>query len=168
MNSSFELIIGQRYVVPGHGVCLLESIGHPAVSASNPDKLYCSFSCDDGSGSVHIPEDRAQESIRQIMTREEAVSLIKSIPGVKIPKRTDYRKNLDVWKTALGSGEPEALLSLIMEIWKKEKTARGRTPSVSESKVMRDAQEAFHRELAIALGVEPGEVPSAIQEILGS
>ena len=107
---------GDYAVVSRYGVCRVDSVGHPSLSCADPSIDYYTLSPVNEDCMIYIPCNISEERIRPVIAKEQALSLIRSIPTIKTRKGKDKRRLLR-YKEAMASGRPDALLPVIMEIW---------------------------------------------------
>ena len=161
---------GDYAVVSGYGVCRIDSVGHLSFSYADPAKDYYSVTPVSDSCRIHIPCDGADGKMRPIITREQAISLIMSIPGIKARKtREKYREQR--YKDAISSGRPDDLLPVIIEIYQlnEDSIRKGKPISkVTEAYMFREAQSMFHSEMAYALGCSASDVLSVIRKMVAT
>lgn len=117
---------------------------------------------------IYIPYNISEERIRPIITKEQALSLIRSIPSIKTSKGKDKQRLLR-YKEAMASGRPDVLLPVIMEIWQmNEDTIRKGKPirKISEATIFREAETMFNCEMGQALGCSASDVPDVIHKMV--
>ena len=161
---------GDYAVVSGSGVCRVDSVGRLSIPGADPDKEYYTLRPVDDNCVLHIPADISDERMRPIITRNQAISLIKNIPNVTISKKKDNQR-LARYKEILADGKPEALLNVVIEIYQlnADSLAKGKPiEKMTEASIFRDAEFLFNSEISKAIGCEPSEVPEVIQNILSA
>ena len=159
---------GDYAVVSRYGVCRVDSVGHPSLSCADPSIDYYTLSPVNEACMIYIPCNISEERIRPVITKEQALSLIKSIPSIKIRKGKD-KQRLVRYKEAMASGRPDALLPVIMEIWQmNEDTIRKGKPisKITEAAIFREAEAMFNSEMGQALGCSASVVPEVIHEMV--
>ncbi len=159
---------GDYAVVSGSGVCRVDSVGRLSIPGADPDKEYYTLRPVDDNCVLHIPADISDERMRPIITREQAISLIKSIPNVTISKKKDNQR-LARYKEILADGKPDALLNVVIEIYQlnADSLEKGKPiGKMTEASIFREAEFLFNSEISKAIGCEPAEVPGVIQNIL--
>lgn len=159
---------GDYAVVSRYGVCRVDSVGHPSLSCANPSIDYYTLSPVNEDCVIYIPCNISNERIRPVITREQALSLIRSIPSIKIRKGKDKQRLLR-YKEAMAAGRPDVLLPVIMEIWQmNEDTIRKGKPisKVTEAIIFREAESMFNSEMGQALGYSAFAVPDVIHKMV--
>ena len=159
---------GDYDVVSRYGVCRVDSVGHPSISCANPSMDYYTLSPVSEDCVIYIPCNISEERIRPVITKEQALALIKSIPAIKTKKGKDKQRLLR-YKEAMASGHPDALLAVIMEIWQmNEDTIRKGRPisKITEATIFREAETMFNSEMGQALGCNASDVPDVIRKMV--
>ena len=117
---------------------------------------------------IHIPCSISSEHLRPVITEEQALDLIKSIPAIRI-KRIKDRQRTQRYREAVASGNPAMLVPVIMEIWQlNEDTIRKGRPisRVTEATIFREAEMMFNSEMGHALGCSAADVPGVIRRMV--
>ena len=159
---------GDYAVVSRYGVCRVNSVGHPSLSCADTSIDYYALSPVNEDCVIYIPCNISEERLRPVITKEQALSLIKSIPSIKIRKGKDKQRLLR-YKEAIASGRSDMLLTVIMEIWQmNEDTIRKGKPisKITEAAIFREAEAMFNSEMGQALGCSASDVPDVIHEMV--
>ena len=159
---------GDYAVVSRYGVCRVNSVGHPSLSCADTSIDYYALSPVNEDCVIYIPCNISEERLRPVITKEQALSLIKSIPSIKTRKGKDKQRLLR-YKEAMASGHPDALLAVIMEIWQmNEDTIRKGRPisKIVEATIFREAETMFNSEMGQALGCRASDVPDVIHKMV--
>ena len=159
---------GDYIVYRNTGVCRVEKIGIPEeFPAAAQDVLYYHLAPVRGSGIIYIPVD-SKVFMRAIISKEEAMHLIASIPSVE--ETPDYSKDqkalAEHYKCMLQTHDCAALIQLIKNIHRKsqELEARGKTPGKTDVQYKKQAEIFLHEELSVVLGIPFEEIPSYIRK----
>lgn len=161
---------GDYAVVSGSGVCRVDSVGHLSIPSADPAKEYYTLKPINDNCVLHIPFDISNERMRPIITKEQAIALIRNIPHVVVDKKKDNQR-LARYKEGLANGKPEVLLKIVIEIYQRnaDSIAKGKPiGKMTEASIFRDAEFLFNSEISKAFGCEPSEVPEVIQNILSA
>ena len=159
---------GDYAVVSRYGVCRIVSVGHPSLSCADPSVDYYTLRPLREDCVIHIPCSISSEHLRPLITEEQALDLIKSIPAIRI-KRIKDRQRTQRYREAVASGNPAMLLPVIMEIWQlNEDTIRKGRPisRVTEATIFREAEMMFNSEMGHALGCSAADVPGVIRRMV--
>ncbi len=159
---------GDYAVVSRYGVCRIVSVGHPSLSCADPSVDYYTLRPLREDCVIHIPCSISSEHLRPVITEEQALDLIKSIPAIRI-KRIKDRQRTQRYREAVASGNPAMLLPVIMEIWQlNEYTIRKGRPisRVTEATIFKEAEMMFNSEMGHALGCSAADVPGVIRRMV--
>ena len=159
---------GDYIVYRNTGVCRVEKIGIPEdFPAAAQDVQYYHLAPVRGSGIIYIPVD-SKVFMRAIISKEEAINLIASIPSVE--EHPDYSKDqkslAEHYKALLQTHDCSALVQLIKNIYCKnrELNEKGKTTGKTDQQYMKQAETLLHEELSIALGIPFDEIPAYIRK----
>ena len=121
-------------------------------------------------GTIYTPVGNTKVTLRPVITREEALSIIRSIPENEI-RTFEGLRTLELeakYREASRSHECGDLIKLAMAIYQKMKTARksGKKVSDVDDRYLKKMNLLIDGELSVALGIERSEVPSFIEKEL--
>lgn len=162
---------GDLIVYGKDGVCRVEDIGVPDyVQDPEHSKQYYKLVPIYSTGYIYIPVDTTV-AMRPVLTRKEAETLIECIPNIEEADLSgmDTRTLTETYKGALAKQDCECLIKLIKTVQAKALAAEngeGRRPGKTDKEYSKRAQELLYGELAVALGIEPGEVHGYISSRL--
>jgi len=154
---------GDKIVYGETGVCNVDSIGPLNVKGVSADKLYYYLSPITGSGSICCPVD-SQVYMRPVISRDEALALIDSYPGIEPAVCIDNRFNHveAFYKELFRRHENEVLFAIIKGLNqrmsdKKVKSSRGEA-------TLKRAKDILYGELATVLDIPMGSIEDFIAE----
>ncbi|MDD2431692.1 MAG: CarD family transcriptional regulator [Firmicutes bacterium] len=115
---------------------------------------------------IMTPVQNRKVLMREVMTKEDILELISQIPDTETAWIDDARERSTAFKNALRSGEGEKWVKLIKTIYieQKEKTESGKKLLKTDEEIMKAAEKNLNEEIAIALNIQPDEVPAFISE----
>lgn len=159
--------VGEKIIYGENGVCTVERIAPLEMSGAAEDKLYYYLTPYIGSGTYFAPVDSGAY-MRPVMGREQAEALIDAIPGIAPAVCNDSRFNhVDAfYKELFKQHTCEALVSVVKGL--HERMSERKTKSSRAESTMKRAKDILHGELAVALGIELGEVESYIARRIGA
>ena len=78
MVNMFE--IGDFVMKANNGICRIDDIGHPDISTANKERLYFFLTpLNETNTKLYVPTDKADNSLRRVITEEEAWRFIEEI-----------------------------------------------------------------------------------------
>lgn len=158
---------GDLVVYGGEGVCLVESIGPSGMTYDGGDMLYYHLKPLYRSGTVLTPVDTAV-LMRPIMAREEALSLIRSLPELPPckPAEPGLRAAKDFYHHLVQRCNCAELAGLIHTVCRKRRWAlrHGKKVSQMDERYLKRAEEQFYGELAAALELKREDVCPYIRQ----
>lgn len=161
--------IGQYVICGNKGVCTVEDITTLDISGIDKAKKYYILKPKYVSAStVYVPVDSAMTSMRNILTREEAETLIHSIPDIPTIVIQNEKLVEQDYKACMRSNSCEELVKLIKTIYlrKQKRMEAGRKETAVDGKYFRIAEDNLYGELAVALDMERNEVCNYITDML--
>ena len=158
--------IGDKIIYGENGVCVVEKIAPLEISGASKDKLYYYLRPFTGSGTYFTPVDSGA-FMRPVMSRDEAEALIDAIPGIEPAICNDSRFNhVDAFYRELFKLHTcEALVSIVKGL--RARMSERKTKSSRAEATMKRAKDILHGELAVALGMELGDVEDYIASRIG-
>ena len=117
---------------------------------------------------VYVPVDSAVNSMRNILTKEEAQELVEEIPGISVLDIKNEKLVEQEYKSCMKSNRCEEWVRLIKTIYlrKQKRLEAGRKETALDSKYFKIAEDNLYGELAVALEMERNEVCKYITEHL--
>jgi CarD family transcriptional regulator len=139
-------------------------------SRTEPEKLYYVLTPLYQTGTITTPVDNGKVFTRPVISRDEALSLIDSIPGIEA--EAYHNQNLQQlenhYKHELESHDCRDLLRLTMSTYRKKQEreqAKLKFGAV-DRRYMERAENLLFGELAVALDIEKDSVQSFIEDRL--
>lgn len=164
--------IGEYVVCGNKGVCLVENIAALDISGVDKERKYYILKPKYQSGStVYVPVDSSKESMRKVLSSEEARKLIKAIPKLPLLEIPNDKLSEQTYKECMKTNSCEELVRIIKTIYlrKQKRIQAGRKVTAVDARYFNMAEESLYGELAVALGLNREAVESYITgEINGS
>ncbi len=159
--------IGQCVSCGSKGVCTIEKITTLDISGVDREKMYYILKpCYVAASTVYVPVDSPATSMRPVLTKEEALELIESIPGIPVLNIQNEKFIEQDYKAAMKTNRCEDWVSIIKTIYerKQKRLQAGRKETAVDGKYYKIAVDNLYGELAIALGMPKNEVCDYISE----
>lgn len=158
--------IGDKIIYGENGVCTVEKIAPLEMSGVSAEKLYYYLTPFTGTGTYFAPVDSGAY-MRPVMSRAEAEALIDAIPGIAPAVCNDSRFNhVDAFYRELFKLHTcETLVSIVKGL--RARMSERKTKSSRAEATMKRAKDILHGELAVALGMELGDVEDYIASRIG-
>lgn len=155
-----------EYVVSGNkGVCVVEDITTLDISGVDKKREYYILKPIYVMGStVYVPVDTAEDSLRRVLSREEADKLIQEIPEI-LPITSANDKLLEQeYKGCMKTNDCAEWIRIIKTIYerKQKRLAAGRKVTAVDAKYFRLAEDNLYGELAVSLQMPKAEVEGYI------
>ena len=117
---------------------------------------------------IYVPVRKAGESLRPVMSREEAMRVIKELPDIEPLTIHDEKMREREYKSAFHSDDCRARVRIVKELYqrKRERTSIGKKMAASDVETMSMVERSFEEELAASLGIRTEEVKEVITETL--
>ena len=157
-----------EYVVCGSkGVCMVEDITTLNISGVDKERKYYILKPVYVAGSkVYVPVDTAKESMRRVLSREQADELIQEIPNIPLITITNDKLLEQEYKGCMRTNNCEEWIKIIKTIYlrKQKRLAAGRKVTAVDAKYYRMAEDNLYGELAVSLSMPRETVESYITE----
>lgn len=162
--------IGQYVVKANTGVCRISAITTYQISSDDDDEtLYYNLVPEsDRRAVLFVPVDSEKSNMRRIMTNEEALDFINGISDIATAWIASDRLREQYYKEAIRSNRPEALVSIIKNLYlrNKEREEHGKKSTAVDDRYSHIAETVLYSELAIALNKDIEEIKEFITERL--
>lgn len=162
--------IGDLILYGGTGVCRVTEVVAKRFSRSEPEKLYYVLRPLYSSGTITTPVENSKVFTRPVITRDEAIALIDTIPTIHA--EAYHNSNLQQleshYRSELESHDCLDLLKLTMSTYQK-KLERERAKlkfGAVDRRYMERAENLLFGELAVALDIERDSVQRFIEDRL--
>lgn len=157
-----------EYIVYGHqGICLVEDITHLNMSGADKEKLYYVLTPLHVQGShIYYPVDRENANARELMKRDEVLSLLEKIPDIAEVQVVLDKFREDSYKKALHSGDSMQWMSLVktLHLRRKDRLSKGKKIASVDERYLKLAEDVLYEELAFVLGEEKENLKQTVRE----
>ena len=120
----------------------------------------------DANSLIYVPLDNEQlvGRIKRVMSREDIISLIKSLPGSEPEWIDDEIERGIYFKSVIKRGDRKELMQILRALYlhKQAQTESGRKFHSSDERFMKEAEHIVFEEFAVVLNISPEEVPEYI------
>lgn len=157
--------IGEYVVCGSKGVCVVENITTLDISGVDKKRIYYILKPKYQAGStVYVPVDSSRESIRRVLSREEAQQLIDAIPELPLIDIANEKLSEQIYKECMRANSCEEWVRIIKTIYlrKQKRIQAGRKVTAVDAKYFHLAEESLYGELAVALGLNREDVEAYI------
>lgn len=155
-----------EYVVCGNkGVCVVEDVTTLNISGIDQERKYYILKPVYMAGStVYIPVDTAEESMRRVLSHEEADLLIASIPQIPQIVNTNDKLLEQEYRNCMKTNSCREWVKIIKTIYqrKQRRLEAGRKVTAVDAKYFRIAEDNLYGELAISLNMAKDQVEDYI------
>jgi CarD family transcriptional regulator len=166
--------VGDLVVYGTVGVCKVEAIGVPPVSAIDATRSYYTLAPLYKDGHIYAPVDTCT-FMRSVMSRDDALSLVGRIPTIdeSIFETSQMGLLKEHYQALLHSHDCADLVHIIKSIYVKGQALAENRRSLGnvEAQYMKRAEEMLYDELAVALDIPRGDVKGyvegAVEGLLG-
>jgi len=158
---------GEYVVVGNKGVCAVDDITTLNISGVDKEREYYILKPVYVPGStVYVPIDSAKESMRRVLTKEEAKQLIDGIPQIPLITTTNDKMLEQEYKGCMKTNSCEDWIKIIKTIYlrKQKRLEAGRKVTAVDAKYFRIAEDNLYGELAVALNIPKTEVETYITD----
>lgn len=157
--------IGEHVVCGNKGVCVIEDITTLNISGVDKERKYYILKPIYQSGStVYVPVDSSKESMRRVLSLEEARKLIEVIPELPLIDISNDKLTEQTYKECMRENRCEEWVRIIKTIYlrKQKRMQAGRKITAVDAKYFHLAEENLYGELAVALGLSREDVEEFI------
>ncbi|MCR4802063.1 MAG: CarD family transcriptional regulator [Lachnospiraceae bacterium] len=155
-----------QYVNYGkHGVCVVEDITHIDIPGLDQNKLYYVLSKVYTKGNkIYTAVDNHKVIMREILTKNEAETLIQEIPEIEQLKVANDKSRNEKYKNAITSCDCREWVKVLKSLYnrKQDCIAKGKKVAITDERLYKEAEEHLYGELALSLGIEKNQVEEFI------
>lgn len=158
---------GEKVVCGSKGVCIVEDITTLNISGVDKEREYYILKpLYMAASTVYVPVDTAAESLRRVLTEEEAKVLIGRIPQIPLITTANEKYLEQEYKNCLRTERCEEWIRIIKTIWqrKQQRMEAGRKVTAVDARYFKIAQDCVYGELAVALSMSK----ESVEEYIGS
>lgn len=148
------------------GVCrIIDTIREKDIN-DNDTEYYVLQPVYDDNLTIKIPLNSLKVLMRNIITKDEVLALIDSMPEKESIWINDDRERNALFKAVLRTSESEGWVKLIKTIYleKQKRIVLGKKISKTDEDIMKVAEKNLNEEFAVALNISPEAVVSYILE----
>ncbi len=159
--------IGDYVACGNKGVCVIGEIKTLDISGVDKDEQYYILKpVYNAASTVYIPVALAEESIRPVLTADEAKRLVEDIPQIDCLDITSEKLVEGMYKGCIRSNDVREFVRLIKTIYirKQKRLEAGRKETAIDSKYFRIVADFLFGELAVSLDIPKNEVEEYISE----
>lgn len=156
---------GDNIVYGSSGVCEVVDIGTMNMTGAKKGRLYYTLLPVYSNGSrIYTPVDNDKIVMRSILTREEALEKIDSIPEIEPLWIVDEKKREESYKEAVKTCSFENLIKIIKTLYlrRQSRLAGGKKLAAIDERYLKMAEESLYGELAISLDMPKEEMEQFI------
>lgn len=151
--------VNDYIVYSSMGVCRVADIRKEEDMNGNEAEYYILQPVYGNNMTIKTPVNNQKVVMRSIVSKEEILSLIASMPQQETVWIEDNRQRSENFKAALKTGECAELIKLIKTIYteKQEKSSQGKKLSKADEDIFRAAEKHLYEEFAVVLNIPPEE-----------
>ena len=143
----------------------MENITTLDISGVDKEREYYTLKPKYQSGStVYVPVDSSKDSLRKVLSREEAEELIGTIPEIPLIDIENDKLTEQTYKECMRTNRCEEWVRIIKTIYlrKQKRIQAGRKVTAVDAKYFHLAEESLYGELAVALDMNREDVEAYI------
>lgn len=163
--------IGDMIIYGTEGVHVVSEYARSPID-KNDDKIFYILKPAYGSENniIYTPADNRNVKMRPVMSREQALEVIETMPSVALLQIDQEKKRRLAYRDALSEGNTEKYISIIKTVHQKREDCIKQKKKLSESDAEYEKKAKFclYGELAISLGIAFEEVEDYIMNKLGA
>lgn len=109
---------------------------------------------------VYIPTDNYEDVLRPLLTKDELLDLIRTLPDTDSEWIADNATRKEFFQHALQSKDQKELIRMIKMLYthKQDVENEGKRLAFSDSEAMKESEKLLTNEFAFVLGIEPDQV----------
>ena len=153
----------------GNGVCEVADICEKTIDGTV--KRFYVLNPVQGDGAIiYVPVDseKLMRRMYQLMTADEAKSLIRQMPAAETNWIEDDKIRCEYEKAVLSGGDRMALVCMTKSLYEQKQmlAAKGKRLRATDAQALKQGENALFGELAVVLRIERDQVLKCIQDLL--
>lgn len=161
--------IGDNVVYAGNGVCRITEIKDMSFFDEAPQKYYVLepyFTKQASTMYVPLDNEFLVSKLSYVITRDEAMNLIKTLKSCKTEWIEDRNVRKDTFNSVVVRGTREEIMVVIKTILDQQQkiAEEGKRLNMQDEKVLTEAMNRINNELALVLDMSPEDVPDFVRE----
>ncbi len=156
-----------EYVVYGAGeICCVEEITERCFDGVNKIKYYKISPKEYRNSAYYVPVDNAAAEIRRVLSKDEILEIIDSIPQAEAVWYSDKNERKSYFESVLRSDDFTRLVGMIKAIYeeRQRRSTDGKKLIAADERAFSTAEHIIHGEFAFVLGIPETQVGSFIRE----
>lgn len=163
--------VGTYIIKNVNGVCKIEDI--VCLDGANSKKkieYYFLRPINNATAKIYLPVESAERVSRNIMSKNDALSLINSIEDIEELSIENERQRETCYKEAIKDRKPDKLVSVIKSLYfrKQKRLAQGKKNTSTDERYLKTAEEYLYTELGFVLGIDKNEVCDLICQTINN
>lgn len=157
--------IGDYVVKSANGVCKINDINQQNFLGKEKKLCYQLMPLTDEKATIYVSVEKADRSIRAVLTKEEAQNLIQKIPEIKEPWIYNEKERERNYKEAIQSNNPERLIGIVKLIYQRKqgRQKQGKKVPTVDERYFDIAENRLYSELELVLGKNRNEIYELIK-----
>ena len=160
--------IGEYVVHGSNGICKVNDITELDIPGSDKNRqYYILIPVGEKGGKIYSPvESSSKVQTRKVITRKEAMELIKEIPEIEAAWIENDKVREMVYKEALKSCDLRELVKIIKNMYlrREERVSRGKKTTILDDRYFKLAEDTLYGELSFVMGENREQIQEKIQE----
>ena len=155
------------YVVYGSGeICRIEEIAERCFDGVHKIKYYKIAPKEYRNSAYYVPVENAEKEIRRLLTKEEILEIIDSIPQAEAVWYTDRNERKNYFESVLHGDDFTRLVGMIKAIYeeRQKRSNDGKKLIASDERAFTTAEHIIHGEFAFVLGISEANVGEFIRK----
>ena len=160
---------GDHVIKIPEGICEIEDVGCLDISGVNKNKEYYILAPINQKGSkIYIPVDNAHGRIRNMISKEDAIAFIKSIPDIDEKDIQNEKMREQEYKEAILSGNNKKIASILKLIYSRKQTRadQGKKLPSTDERYFKLAEDILFSELSFVLNVPKENMEQYIADMI--
>lgn len=158
--------VGDYVVKATNGVCKVVDILSPDFVDDDSKLYYQLMPLSNENSKLYVPIDNENDTMREVMTEEEAENLIRKIPRIEAAWIVNEKEREHSYKETIQSNDPEKIVGIIKNIYKRKKDRQehGKKSTAVDGKYFGIAENLLYTELEIVMNRNRDAIYSMIKE----
>ncbi|MDO5560349.1 MAG: CarD family transcriptional regulator [Oscillospiraceae bacterium] len=168
LSEQTMLTQGEYVMYNGLKLCRFDGVFKKKFDGLNEKTYYKLTPSDNESSVYYVSQDKIDEKIRKLHTKDEVYSIIDSMPDIEPVWYDNNNERKMAFQSLLKSNDYKSLILIIRSVYihSKHQSELGKKTSAVDETVMKTAENIIYQEFSHVLGITVSEVKDFISERL--
>lgn len=158
---------GQFIIYGNRGICVVEDITKLSFEVATKEKDYYVLNpYMQPEGKIYVPVDSCKTKMRAVITKDDAMELIDSIPEIELISSDNDKQRELQYKECIRSCDCKEWVRIIKTLYLRmqQRTEEGKKITATDERYFKTAEDSLYAELSLALKIPKEDMEGYISQ----